>query len=225
MEGGRILNSQSPWEWYSDDVITVQGDTLALTYRENPREVKHHNGKIYHPTIERAMFRTEEAFGYGTFSADIRLPKGKNITSSFWLSGNGNWPPEIDICEAWWKNTCLRLFSWNATNNVHYRNELLEHQHITSKGVSWLRMCDPRERFYNYACRWEPDKITFYINGKVVREVYGYVCNALTTNLSHPEKGYEMNIIINCGAQYEPSTTKTVVTSPMLVKNVKYLPL
>ena len=222
MEGGRIIHPQHPYEWYSDDVITPNGDSLELMFRNNPRDI-FYDGVMYHPTIERAMFRTEEAFDYGTFSADIKLPKGKNITCALWMSGEGNWPPEIDICEAWNKrNTYLRLFSWSTTTNFHYRDAMLNKTHIGSKNISWSKMGDPSKNFHNYKVRWEYDRITFFVDGKAVRDIQGDLCEAMVNNLTTPRKGHKMNIILNCGVDKDPLLATTRIDTPMIVKNLKY---
>lgn len=222
MEGGRIIHSKYPYEWYSDDVISVNGDTLELMFRENPREVVR-DGIVYHPTIEKAMFRTEEAFDFGWFSADVQLPRGKNVTCAFWMSGHGNWPPEIDVCEAWnIRNTYLRFFTWRATTNIHYRNELLEKTHVGSKNISWFDMGDPAKDFHNYACHWTADRITFFVDGKAVRVLDGYECRAMIRNLTDPQKGHKMNIILSCGVDKDPKFATTRIDTPMKVKNLKY---
>ena len=184
MEGGRIIHPSFPWYWYSSDVITKDEDgSLSLTIRENPKEVKYYDGTIYHPSIEVATMRTLEDFSYGKFSCEMIMPEGTNLSASFWLTGSGNWPPEIDIEEGWTeeKKSWFRLFdkqppficpSWRTTTNVVYRTDDLVQTHIGSKNICWFTQPkNPSENFIEYSCEWLPDKITFYANGKVVRRV------------------------------------------------------
>lgn len=230
MDGGRIIHPTYPYEWYShsDNVFKKNADgSIELSCAYNPREVKHWDGKIYHPTWEKCVLRSLESFDYGTFSADVLLPKGKNITCAFWLTGEGNWPPEIDVCEAWDNNdSYLKFLSWRSTTNIHYRDENKVKQHIGSKNISIFKIKDPSKNFVNYECIWKPDEIVFKANGKVVRRVKEKYCKMMTENVKNPEKGYKMNIILSCGVDKDPAFNKnTCITSPMIVKNLEYEPL
>lgn len=236
MDGGRIIHPSYPWYWYSSGTIRVcSDDVLELSVTYNPKEVKHWDGKIYNPTYEVATMRTQESFSFGTFSAEIMMPTGLNLSSSFWLSGNGNWPPEIDIEEGWTeeKKSWFRLSeayfpwikpAWRTTTNVHYRNPDMTKTHIGSRNISIFKQpSDPSNNFIEYKCDWRPDEIVFYANGKQVRKVSGDVCKYLTTNLSNPDKGYEMNVIFNVWCE-DPSKNKIALYSPMKIRNFKYEP-
>lgn len=237
MEGGRIIHPSYPWYWYSNNVITSGGNgTLELTLRENPKDVKHWDGNIYHPQYEVATMRSIESFDYGTFSCEMMMPIGRNFSASFWLSGDGNWPPEIDIEEGWTdnKDSWFRLTQpyfpwirpgWRTTTNVHYRNEDLSKTHIGSRNISIFKQSkDPSENFIEYKCTWEPDRITFYADGKKVRTVGKDVANKMVTNLKNPEKGYKMNVIFDVWCE-DPSKCKIEMLKPMVIRNFKYEPL
>ena len=170
MDGGRIIHPSYPHAWYSDseDVIQInENGEMALSYRYNPREIKHWDGKIYHPTIERALIRTKEHFDYGTFSIEAKMPRGLNICAAFWTSGFGNWPPEIDIFESWSQNNNYShkttnhfpwiIPSWRTTYNVHYNNKNMVHEHLGSKNITKCdQHLDPIENWIKYECIWEP---------------------------------------------------------------------
>ena len=237
MEGGRIIHPLYPYNWLSDsdDVLTIdEKGEMTMTFRENPKDVTYWNGQTYHPTIERALIRSLESFDFGTFSLEAIMPKGYNVGANFWLSGDDNWPPEIDICEAWGENNdYFHIFtnyfpwiwpSWKTTTNVHYRDDELEHQHIKSKSVSYCKQkLNPTENWIKYECEWLPDKITFKANGKVTRTVGKKVSNMLINNLNTPEHGYRMDVIIDINPE-DPTLVPLELISPFKVRNFKYIP-
>ena len=238
MEGGRIIHTKYPHAWYSDsdNVITrLRNGELHLYYKENPKEIKHWDGKTYHPTIERALIRTKQHFDYGHFEIEAKMAKGLNICCAFWLSGFGNWPPEIDIVESWsrdngYYNKRSRKFpwfysSWETTTNVHYNNKKLNHKHLGSK-----QMCcntqphDPVITWIKYECDWLPDSITFKAGGKVVQRVRKKYAHWLTQNLRNPEKGHLMDVIIDINVD-DPAVIDNFLETPFKVRNFKYTPM
>lgn len=238
MDGGRIIHPQYPHAWYSDseDVVKINknGD-MSLYYRENPKEIKHWDGNIYHPTIERALIRTTTSFDYGTFSIEAKMPKGLNVSCAFWLSGDGNWPPEIDIVESWsednnysWRTTNhfpWILPSWRTTYNVHYNNNKLVHEHLGSKNVMKCdQPLDPTENWIKYECVWEPNKITFKANGVVTKTVSKKYAQMLVNNLKNPEKGHLMDVIIDINID-DPKIIPNRLDTPFKVRNFEYKPL
>lgn len=235
MEGYRIIHKKQPWQWYSLDTIKIdKNNTLELFIKKNPKEIKF-DGEIFNPPYEVSTMRTKEDFSYGTFSAEIMVPKGRNLSASFWLTGSGNWPPEIDIMEGFLGNSgdwfkCFQKhfpwirLGWTTTNNVVYRNEQMNQTHIGSENVPYTKQTkDPSENWIEYKCVWKPDRITFYANNKVVRDVTGYICQQLTKNIENPEKGFKMNAIFNAWTENPDQHTIDMI-QPMLVRNFKYTP-
>ncbi len=236
MDGGRIIHPSYPWYWYSLDTIRVcEDNSLEFQIRYNPKEVKHWDGNIYHPEFEVPTMRSLEDFSYGTFSAEMMMPTGKNISASFWLSGSGNWPPEIDIEEGWTeeKNSWFRLFeryfpwikpSWRTTTNVHYRENDLTKTHVGSRNIPYFKQPkDPAENWVEYKCIWKPDSIVFYAGGKKVREITGEVCKKMEKNLKDPERGYKVNTIFNVWCE-DPAYNDIKMYTPMKIRNFKYEP-
>ena len=238
MEGGRIIHPSYPYSWYSDSENVIQineNGEMSLIYKENPITIKHWDGKIYKPTIERALIRTKTPFDYGTFSIEAMCPKGLNICCSFWLSGHGNWPPEIDILEAWsgdnnysWRTTNhfpWILPSWRTTYNVHYNNKNIVHEHLGSKNVTKCdQPLDPTENWIKYECIWEPDKITFKANGVVTKTVRKKYAQMLVNNLKNLEKGYLMDVILDVYID-DPKIIPNRLDTPFKARNFEYKPL
>ena len=236
MDGGRIIHPSFPWYWYSLNTINVCEDgVLEFFIDKNPREVKYWDEKIYNPIFETPLIRSKEDFSYGTFTAEIIMPKGKNLSASFWLTGSGNWPPEIDIEEGWTeeKDSWFRWLvaqppyikpSWRTTTNVHYLDRNMNKCSIGSRNIPYLKQTkDPTENWIEYGCIWEPDRIRFYANGKEIRRVDSSICKNLTSNLKNPEKGYKMNAVFNVWVETEDES-KVKMRSPMKIRNFKYIP-
>ena len=239
MEGGRIIHPEYPWYWYSGNenvLVRMRNGEIHLYCKYNPKEVKHWDDKIYHPDYEVATMRSIKAFDFGTFSCEMKMPKGKNISASFWLSGAGNWPPEIDIEEGWTeeKKTWFRLIeryfpyikpSWRTTTNVHFRDEQLNKTHLGSRNIPYCKQPkDPAEEFIKYECEWLPNSITFKANGKIVRQITDDTCRKLIKNIKDPEKGYKMNVVFNVWCE-NPKTHKIEQDEPLIIKNFKYEPM
>lgn len=238
MEGGRIIHPSDPYNWLSnsDDVVKrMRNGELHFYFRENKKEIKYWDGKTYNPNYERGLIRSLQHFDYGTFSLDMMMPAGLNMSCAFWLSGDGNWPPEIDICEAWADDTNYsrkigRRFpwfykSWDTTSNIHYNNKKLKHKQIHPHEVPKCKQpYDPTITWVTYECEWTPDKITFKANGKVTNVVRKSVSNALVNNLKKPENGHLMDVIIDVNMP-DPDVYKVVLESPLKVKNFKYKPM
>jgi len=233
MDGGRIIHPDQPWMWYDSENIMLEKDNiLNLTIENKPRDITYWDGTVYHPTIACGTMRSIESFDYGIFSAEILCPRGYNLWPSFWLTGEGNWPPEIDIMEAWSKNNdYFRLCipqppylspSWKTTTNVHYNDDNMNKTSVGSRNISVFKSAkDPAENFIKYELIWKPNEIIFKVNNKKVRKVGKDVCKKLTENIKDKEKGYKMNVIFNLWCE-NPSCCNVKLLSPMKIKNFTY---
>ena len=229
MEGGRQIHTGQPWMWYDDTQVYVASDkTHAVLYAwPRSKEIRHWDGKTYYPTVACGILRSVDTFGYGTFSAEIQLPKGKNLWPAFWLVGNEKWPQggEIDICEAW-TNRFGGYFkfgipqppylvpSWNTTTNIHWQEDDGRHGYTGSRRLPLLfSLKHPAHNFVKYEVEWRRDIITFRVNGKSVR-TYGYhVAKHL-----HDKK---MHVIFDLWTTGEDFSC----ISPMKIRNFEYRPL
>lgn len=232
MAGGRRIDPSRPWQRYDAAEAVWQdqnGDTI-LGIKTSPKEVKHWDGKTYSTKYAVGTMRSVEAFGLGTFSADIKLPKGRNLWPAFWLVGEGEWPDngEIDIVEGW-TNRFGGYFkigipqppylvpSWNTTTNIHWNDDYQEywnydgHKSCGSRRLPIIFSLErPAHNFVNYAVEWRPNKATFLVNGKKVREVGWDVCQHFA--------GSKMHVVFDLWTESEDFT----IESPMVIRNFKY---
>jgi beta-glucanase (GH16 family) len=138
--------------------------------------------------VER-IFTTDGKYyqTYGYFEMEAKLPVGKGLWPAFWLMNHddertpfeGFFPlrPEIDIMEAYsgdttgyWadKNfhpTAFGITVWSHGPQQDYDAISHEGGRVARKVV---RTPDLSKNFHKYAVNWEPNKQTFYFDGKKV---------------------------------------------------------
>ncbi len=102
---------------------------------------------------------------HGYFETRAKLPKGQGLWSAFWLLNTKyvEDTPEIDIMEALGHETNI------VNHTLHYVD--------SSSGV-WVPVSSPTYRtegpdfsegFHTFGVAWDPRKITWYVDGEVVR--------------------------------------------------------
>ena len=229
MEGGRLIHPIQPWMWYDCDAVYVRYGMAELSSYREPNTIHHWDGKTYNPTVACGLLRSVNTFGYGTFSARIMLPKGRNLWPAFWLCGcREPWPAcgEIDICEAWTNRYggyykmgkpqppyLIPLNYWNTTTNVHWGKDKEHHESCGSRRLPIIfSLKRPANNFVKYEVEWRPDIITFRVNGKTIR-TYGYDVEKHLHD--------KMHVIFDLWTTGEDFTCET----PMKIRNFEYKPI
>jgi beta-glucanase (GH16 family) len=125
-------------------------------------------GKFFNRTID-----TDDRFfqTYGYFEIEAKLPRGKGTWPAFWLFNHiGERRPEIDIMEAYaggaspWgrpdKEGIMRPTAYGATIWFDKGVQATYHQYNARTDLS--------NGFHKYGLKWEPDRLTFYFDGKPI---------------------------------------------------------
>jgi beta-glucanase (GH16 family) len=97
---------------------------------------------------------TEHSFSqtYGYFEARMQMPAGDGALGAFWLlPESGSWPPELDVAEV------VGAAPNTLVNTLHDSGAPDPH---------WTDVADMTQGFHTYAVDWEPDKITWYFDGR-----------------------------------------------------------
>lgn len=122
------------------------------------------SGKIPYSGAE---FRSKGFYGFGLYEVEMKAIKNDGVVSSFFTytgpSDNNPWD-EIDI-EFLGKDTTKVQFNY-------YTDGKGGHEHMHELGF------DASEDFHKYAFDWQPDKITWYVDGV---EVYSAEKNLPST--------------------------------------------
>ena len=226
MEGGRLVHPDQPYMWYDANQIQIKDNELQLSVAVHPTTIIYEN-EVYNPTYGCGLLRSVEEFGYGTFEAEIKMPKGQGLWSALWLCGVGDWPGsgEIDLTEGYSEDSnYFRFFtsyfpwinpSWKIPNNIHYKQDG-EHRQVGPRGVSIFKLKkDPSDEFVKYKCIWTPSRISIYINDKLSRE---------DTKVVRTFQSDCMNVIFDVVCE-APEKYGVHTDSPLIIKNFTYKPL
>lgn len=223
------ISPDNPWMWFDSDAVFDENGIVELSAYREPKEIRHWNGKTYMPIVACGTISSKDTFQYGRFSAEIMLPKGRNLWPAFWLVGEGkeDWPAdgEIDICEAWTNRfggyskmgipqPPYLVPSWNTTTNIHWQEDDGRHGYTGSRRLPLLfSLKRPAHNFVKYEVEWRQDIITFFVNGKRVR-TYGY-------HVAKHLHDKRMNVIFDSWTTGEDFSC----ISPMKIRNFEYKPL
>ena len=131
-------------QWFQPSQVTQAGGVLSLTAE---KQESHGQPYISGMISSEPSFR----FTYGYAQIVAKLPRGKGLWSGFWTaSPTGVWPPEIDVME-----------NWAQSDSVNF----VVHYNTTDREVASLTIPSVSTRFHTYAVDWEPDSLTWYVDG------------------------------------------------------------
>lgn len=108
-----------------------------------------------------AEYRTKDYYHYGYYETSMKAIKNDGVVSSFFTyTGPYDGDPwdEIDV-EILGKDTTKVQFNY-------YTNGVGNHEYMYNLGF------DASEGFHTYGFDWQPDKITWYVDGKAVHTAY-----------------------------------------------------
>ncbi len=137
--------------WYEQNTSLDNG-MLSLTID------KDHSGKYNYSGAE---YRTSDHYGYGYYETSMQAIKNDGVVSSFFTytgpSEDNPWD-EIDI-EILGKDTTKVQLNY-------YTDGVGNHEFMYDLGF------DASEGFHTYGFDWQPDHITWYVDGKAVHTAY-----------------------------------------------------
>jgi beta-glucanase (GH16 family) len=132
------------------------------------------SGKFFNRTIDTdgKYYQT-----YGYFEIEAKLPYGKGTWPAFWLLNHDDphpMRPEIDILEAYagggpnsgWGDGNMKPTAFASTV---WPTGIDSAPNAGSK--TFQNLGDLSAGFHRYAAKWEPNKITFYFDGKEIYSV------------------------------------------------------
>ncbi len=177
LPGGGYYSSNETWDVNPNNPATASLNPFSinngvLTISANPTPggaSSSVGGSPYTSGILTTQGNFSQTYGY--FEMRAQFPAGAGFESDFWmLPANGPSTPELDAVElpsAWPTTTTFAIHSSDIGGN----------------GVDggWANVADSSSGFHTYGVDWEPDKTTWYVDGKQV-----YQTNT-PANLNVPE--------------------------------------
>ena len=150
--------------YWSNTCVSIADGIMNLTVKKDT-DKKNPTGYL------GAEYRTDSKRGYGYYEVCMKPAKGSGLVSSFFTYTNDPRWDEIDI-EFLGKDTTKVQFNY-------YTNGTGGHEYLYDLGF------DAAAEYHVYAFDWQPDYITWYVDGKPV----------YTARVNLPE--YEQQIMMN----------------------------
>jgi beta-glucanase (GH16 family) len=148
---GKCTNSGNrEQEWYLPDNVSEGNGVLTL--RAERKKYRAVDGKTYN-YVSGMISSVNFSFTYGYIEMRAKVAAGRGMWSAFWtLPVNGGWPPEIDVQEILGRDPTAMLMNYHyAANN-------------SQNSTTW-RGPDFTAGWHTFAVDWEPDAITWYVDG------------------------------------------------------------
>ncbi|MBQ8961229.1 MAG: glycoside hydrolase family 16 protein [Ruminococcus sp.] len=140
--------------WYKNNTSLNEG-FLKLTIDRD------YTGKY---SYSGAEYRTSDHYGYGYYETSMQAIKNPGVVSSFFTytgpSEDDPWD-EIDV-EVLGKDTTKVQFNY-------YTNGVGKHEYMYNLGF------DASQGFHTYGFDWQPDHITWYVDGQAVYTAYSNI--------------------------------------------------
>lgn len=167
MPWGRI-HPGNPHQWYGDSAVRVSNGILHLDGIRAPVKIQV-NGRDTMVPFQVGLVASDPGFScrFGYFEILAKIPSGPAVWPAFWLTPTRGWPPEIDVFEMYGRKGKGSVR--NTSMSLHYGT--IEGG-TKSQQVRFLKLPrDIDQRYYRYACLWEPDRIRFYFNGFLIGQM------------------------------------------------------
>lgn len=218
---GRVFHSEHPNHHYDDSCVSYdeKSNCVLLTADWDPKIIEH-KGQKYDSYYKTGLIRSTESFGFGMFKADIVLPKGLYLWPAFWLTPDGQWPPEIDVMEAYSGHDKVgykrNILTYDVGSQVHYGD--CQWNHHAMRRHHMLRCFpDPQEEMIEYSLLWTQDEVRICYNGFTVLNCTG--SKALKyLNRVKMHVVFDLFVQDGCGGAMR-------IETPMVIKDFAYDPL
>ena len=138
------------------NVFSAGNGALSIGIKPTPGSV---SGAVENKPFLSGKVTTLGSFTqtYGYFEANLKAASGAGTESSFWLlPADGSWPPELDAME--------------ILGNAPKTLVMTSHSNTDGTTPHWTDIPDATQDFHTYGVDWEPDKITWYFDGKQVMQ-------------------------------------------------------
>ena len=142
------------------NVFSDSNGVLSMAIKPTPGDVK--PSDVGSKPFLSGQLTTQASFSqtYGYFEMNAKLGGGGGVNSAFWLlPEDGSWPPELDVEE---------VLGSSPTTLVNTAHSQAGGSHTANP--HWFDIPDASTGFHTYGLDWEPDKLTWYFDGKQVAQ-------------------------------------------------------
>ena len=156
----------SPFDCYWDkNNAVIRDNQLQLIIDENRnRSITAEN---WQPGYSGGEFRTDKYYHYGYYETSMKAIKNDGVVSSFFTYTGPS--DKINDVENPWDEIDIEILGKDTTKMQinYYRNGQGNHEQMIDLGF------DSSEAYHTYGFDWQPDKITWYVDGRKVGEMTG----------------------------------------------------
>jgi len=134
-------------QFYTIDNVSINGDIIEITSKEETRE-----DKIY----TSGFVESTNMYKYGYFEFNIQISEGKGLFPAIWfLPSDGDALPEIDLFEMIGSEPCIFY------GVIHFEKDGVQgYNHFLHKV--------PTKQEYYVSLQWEMESLTWYIDNQEI---------------------------------------------------------
>lgn len=160
-------------EWYTPSQVQVGNGTLNLIAQREPTAGYTSNGSAETYSCRSGMVTTYPGlqFQYGYIQIVANIPSGPGLWPALWLAAaNLQWPPEMDILEAWGSGQSVDGPPYAAvyyhfstpTNNDAYIKATVAPPTLA---IGW----------HTFALSWTATQMTWLLDGRAIMTTYQHI--------------------------------------------------
>lgn len=213
------IHPEKPWNWYDPSCVEPYGiGLLNLHIKENPKFFEINGENVLSP-YGTGLISSEANFSPGYFELVCKLPKGIGLWPAFWIYAAECWPPEIDIFEAYSRETNYKvncLLPYRIETCIHTRGSDGKVKSMKPQAALFYESAieRPTETFNSYAVSFDRDELVFFHNGEPMRRVKD---KKLLDKLCQHQ--YQVIINNHIGGHY---AGKHTAETPFVLKSFRY---
>ena len=181
----RDPNFETQKAWHTPENIKVENGLLKIITKKelllNQCDEVWINGGIQTICSDfdytTGEINTKFRFDFGKFEARIKIPKGKGFWPAYWLYyEDATSYNEIDVFEFWNENDIFNNYDPSKLSKVHHMNVYYDFDNTGTPKMCGTKYNgdDFSQDFHLFTLIWEPNKIEWYVDGKLKRTDHRY---------------------------------------------------
>jgi beta-glucanase (GH16 family) len=189
-------NANRENEWYTPSQVQIQNGTLNLVAVRQQTAGNAADGSPQAYSCRSGMVTTYPGFNfqYGYLQIVANIPDGQGLWPALWLAAtNLQWPPEMDVLEAWGAGQDVNSAPYAATY-FHFDTPTKHDAFIkaeispATKALGW----------HTFALSWTPTQMTWLLDGHALLTTTQYIPHQkmfLVANLAEAVTPTQPNVL------------------------------